>query len=168
MGYNTDFEGEFTLSKTLDENHRAYLKAFANTRRMMRDNQMLSGFEDPIRESVGLPLGNDGGYYVASTGFRGQDRDDSIINYNRPPTSQPGLWCHWLPNDEGTAIIWDGGSSFYDYVEWIDYIITHFVSTWGYTLNGEIYWYGDDREDTGIIQIKDNVINIKRGKIEYE
>ena len=37
MGYSTDFYGEFTLNKKLDEKLHAYLKKFSESRRMKRD-----------------------------------------------------------------------------------------------------------------------------------
>ena len=79
MGYTTDFEGEFYFKKPLEKKHIAYLQAFANTRRMMRDGRIASEFSDPIRVNTGLPIGEDGCYYVGASGLKGQDRDESIV-----------------------------------------------------------------------------------------
>ena len=32
---------------------------------------------------------------------------DALIDYNRSPHTQPGLWCHWIPTANGKAIEWD-------------------------------------------------------------
>ncbi len=120
MGYTTDFEGKFELNKPLEENHKGYLLAFAGTRRVKRDEKIASTLEDPIRNSVSLPIGKDGSFFVGGKGFCGQDKDESIIDYNNPPSGQPALWCQWIPNELGTVIEWDGNEKFYCYVEWID------------------------------------------------
>lgn len=184
MGYTTDFYGEFRLDRPLTPEHKAYLEAFAGTRRMKRDAAKASLLPDPVREAAGLPIGEDGAYFVGSGGYRGQDRDDSIVDYNTPPLQptydkyrpdfqaylaaeqqaiadgvcQPGLWCQWLPNEDGTAIKWDEGEKFYYYVEWLEYLIRHFLAPWGYTLNGEVSWQGEESEDRGVIYVKDNVV----------
>lgn len=159
MGYSTDFEGQFNLDKPLTVAHAAYLKKFAETRRMQRQvNYRLVDMTDPTREAVGLPLGEEGGYFVGSTGYRGQGWDDSTSDYNSPPKGQPGLWCQWVPNEQGTAIVWDEGEKFYNYVAWIVYLIEHFLKPWGYTLSGTVSWQGEDIGDHGMIIINDNEV----------
>lgn len=158
MGYTTEFSGKFELDKPLNEYHLAYLEMFNETRRMKRDVDKLDG---SILEDVGLPLGTEGEYYVVDDGNFGQTRDDSIVDYNYPPRTQPGLWCGWRPNEEGTAIEWDGGEKFYYYIQWIEYIIGNFISRWGYTLNGTVKWTGEDIHDIGIITVENNKISVK-------
>lgn len=157
MGYTTDFEGKFTLNKPLAPEHAAYLRAFSGTRRMKRDPIIAEKLieADAIRTKVGLPIGPDAAYFIGS-GSYGQNRDGSIIDYNRAPDGQPGLWCQWVPNEDGTAIEWDGDEKFYKYVPWLKYIIHHFLATWGYVLNGEVVWEGEESSDVGKIVVKDN------------
>lgn len=140
--------------------------------------------------------GKDGEYFVGGTGSFGQDRDASIIDYNTPPGQlgynekeipwderyeennrrnemgecQPSLWCQWEIGDFANEPVlqWDGGEKFYNYVEWLKYLINHFFSKWGVILNGEIDWYGEDREDIGKIVVKDNVVTVKTGTIVYD
>lgn len=168
MGYTTDFYGEFNLDKPLTEAHKNYLEKFAEMRRMKRDADVASKMDDPIRIAAGLPIGVEGGYFVNGAGDFGQDNDASVTNSNYPPAGQPGLWCHWVPNNEGTAIIWDGGEKFYDYVEWIEYLVEHFIKPWGYVLNGDVEWAGEDHNDRGMICIKNNVVKVKVAKIVFE
>jgi hypothetical protein len=160
MGYTTQLEGQFNLDKPLTVAHMAYLKKFAETRRMRRqaDTYYLEDMADLTREAVGLPLGDEGGYFVGETGMMGQTHDASIIDYNSPPKGQPGLWCQWEPNAQGTAIVWDGSEKFYEYVKWIKYLIEHFLQPWGYIANGEVKWQGENDADTGTIIIKDNAV----------
>lgn len=169
MGYSTDFYGSFKLDKPLTDEHRTYLELFNSTRRMARDAADASLLPDQVRFAAGLPIGEQGGYYVGALGHAGQDEDASIIEYNDPPKGQPGLWCQWMPDDGGDdAIVWDQGAKFYYYVEWLEYIIEHFLQPWGYVLNGEVEWNGEDRDDIGQICVKDNVVETKHGKIVYE
>ena len=156
MGYTTDFSGEFWCDPPLSAKHREYLEKFNETRRMKRNPSALPN--DPVRAAVGLPEGPEGAYFVGGGGSYGQDRDDSILDYNDPPSGQPGLWCQWTPSKSGEAIHWDGGEKFYNYVEWIEYLVEHFLKPWGYTLEGSVQWVGEDPTDVGTISIVDNVV----------
>jgi hypothetical protein len=167
MGYTTDFEGQFRVEPTLRNDHRVYLNTFSETRRMKRDPKEAEKLSDKIRESVGLPIGVDGEYFVGGKGNFGQGTDDSIRNYNDSPVTQPGLWCHWTPSQDGTAIEWDGGEKFYEYVDWLQYIIDNFMKRWGYVLNGEVRWQGEDHSDMGKIIVVDNEITTKKGYVRY-
>ena len=168
MGYHTDFFGEFTVTPTLQEHHKNYLMAFNETRRMKRNPVILEEFEDPLREAVGLPIGIDGEYFVNGSGFKGQGKDRSIIDYNIPPKTQPGLWCGWTPSGCGNYILWNEMEKFYDYIDWLSYIILNFLITWGYKLNGEVEWQGEDRDDIGLIIVEANLIHTKQGRIVFE
>lgn len=90
MGYTTDFWGNFTVTPELKQEHADYVNRFSDTRRMKRDASVLVSFEDPLREAVGLPIGEEGAYYVGDTEFRGQGRDASVVDYNRPLPANPG------------------------------------------------------------------------------
>ena len=138
--------------------HAAYLQKFSRTRRMKRDAIRAAEMPDPIREAVGLPMGPEGAYSWAVCGYWGDDRDESILDYNEPPKGQPGLWCQWVPDADGIAIKWSGGEKFYRYVQWLRYLIEHFHAPWGYILNGKMTWQGEENEDQGTIVVTDNVV----------
>lgn len=154
VGYTTDFEGSFYITPTLKPEDRKYLVAFANTRRMKRN--------------LGPVYGVEGEFYVEGTGFAGQDEDLNIIDYNRPPSTQPGLWCQWEPNEDGTTFGWNGTEKFYNYVEWLAYLISNIFIPRGYTLNGEVEWIGEDSNDFGKIQVVGNAIRVAEGMKSYE
>ena len=176
MGYTTDFCGKFNLDRPLSSAHKLYLEHFAGTRRMKRDARQTILMADPVRLACNLPIGENGAYFVGAKSLErdgecdtcaGQSRTTDIKDYNHPPSGQPGLWCQWIPNDDGTAIEWDGGEKFYDYVDWIKYLIAHFLTPWGYAVNGEVTWTGEDRDDLGQILIQNNAVRVRRGVVAY-
>jgi hypothetical protein len=141
--------------------HASYLQAFTWSRRMRRDRAKARLLPDPIRESVGLTVGFQGGYFVGGGGYRGQDRDESILEYNVPPDDQPSLWCSWMVNEERTAII-GGADHGSDHDEWLEYLIEHFLLPWGYVVNGRVKWQGSDPPDQGTICVVENMIEVGR------
>lgn len=171
MGYTTDFSGSFEVTPALNPAQVAYLQAFSNTRRMARDESITAARLDLVRQAVGLPVGPQGGYFVGAAGPNAgqEDRDPStgILDYNSPPAGQPGLWCQWTANDAGTEIEWDGGEKFYDYVEWMKYIVEHFLKVWGCVVNGEIKWVGEESDDRGMIRAINNKILALNGTTVY-
>ena len=164
MGYSTDFVGGFKFNKPLTAPQVAYLKKFNETRRVKRNPLTAERLGDPIREAVGLPVGDSGGYFTGGLGDFGQDHDGSILDGNSPPVGQPGLWCQWTPSDDGTVLSWDGGEKFYNYVEWLKYIIEHFLTPWGVTITGVVRWRGEEFSDTGSIVVTDNVVDVQDGE----
>jgi hypothetical protein len=159
MGYTTEFTGKFNLDKPLAPEHFSYLRKFNDTRRMKRSEVVAARLQDPVRVATGLPVGEEGEFFVGAGGMAGQDRDESVVDYNRPPKTQPGLWCGWTVNDHANAIIWDGAEKFYNYVEWLKYIVEKFLKPWGYVLYGNMRWQGEDMSDTGYIVVKDNEVS---------
>ena len=90
---------------------------------------------------------------------------------NGDPTGIEGQiedgYCQWVPTDDGKAIHWDSGEKFYDYVEWLKWIIDKLLKPEGFILNGEVEWDGEESGDVGKIIVKDNVIVVQNGKITY-
>jgi hypothetical protein len=166
---------------------------FADTRRMTRDEFKVAAMKAEGRgntrcfkllEELGLPIGAKGEFYCG-TGLAGQDgghfnssTDNSVVEYNQAPgvgkwgdtkpkatcIGQPGLWCQWNPSDDGTEIVWDGSEKFYNYVEWLEYLIANFLKPWGYKVNGMVEWKGEDSQDIGVIEVVDNVVETHEGK----
>lgn len=151
MGYTTEFEGKFKLNKELDEDTYEFLIKLAKTRRMKRDVSIL--------KSMGYKgdYGVDGEFFVYGAGDFGQGYDESIIDFNRPPKTQPGLWCQWIPTEDRAHIEWDGGEKFYNYKEWLKYIIDNILKPRGYLLSGEVTYQGEDFGDFGEIVLKNNI-----------
>lgn len=150
MGYTTEFSGRVAIVPPLDKDEIEFLTKFNRTRRMARRK---------------------GPYFVDGTGAYGQGRDDDIIDYNVPAAGQPGLWCQWVPTEDGAFLQWDGGEKFYSAADWMEYVIEHFVKAEPiaggqlkflkpHVCNGEIEASGEERGDLWKLVVKDNAVSV--------
>lgn len=153
MGYNTDFNGGLTASIPLTTDQKEYINTFSRIRHMKRDVSVLQTL---YKGKYGLD-----GKYGKEGEFFCKDEEDqkSIIDHNIPPSTQPGLWCQWYMR-ESDYLEWDGGEKFYDYIEWLKYLMDNFFTPWGVLFNGQIEWRGESWEDTGTIIVKNNKIEV--------
>ncbi|MGN6107778.1 MAG: hypothetical protein ACTHU0_21910 [Kofleriaceae bacterium] len=69
-----------------------------------------------------------------------------------------------MPNADGSALLWDQNEKFYEYIPWLEYLITTYLKPWGYTLNGKVTWQGEHMDDRGQITVKNNRVSSKRLK----
>lgn len=159
MGYTTEFRGRFQIEPPLTAAQVAYLCAFNETRRMKRNAALTALRSDPLRVAVALPLGEAGEFFVGEEGFAGQHEGPDVVDGNGPPPTQPGPWCQWRPTDDGHFLEWDGNEKFYDYTEWLDYMIGCFFRPWGCVLNGQVAWFGEDHNDVGRLVVRDNKVS---------
>lgn len=158
MGYTTTFTGKFKCEPALNADQVAYLTRFSETRRMKRDEKIVETFADPLRVAVGLPVGEEGEFFVGDGENFGQNRDASVIDFNRAPSTQHHLWCDWSPSENGKHIAWSGGEKFYRYVQWIEYIQDSILNNWGVKLSGAVKWKGESPSDRGVIVIKNGSV----------
>lgn len=162
MGYSTEFEGQFEVNPPLRPHHLAYLKAFSKMHHVQHDARIVGLLPDPLRKAVGLPVGVEGEYFVNPDA---EAYHRAVLHHGRYPETQPGLNCDWTPTDDGTAIIWNGVEKFYNYVEWLEYLMKNFLTPWGYEVSGSVSWQGDDSDDVGDIFVESNgVIFIESNK----
>lgn len=170
MGYSTDFTGGFDIVKVREDamdfdRLAGYVNRFADVRHMKRDNDVIKGFFRawPLLGFEG-DLGRDGEFFVGGLGFCGQDDDPSVVDHNRPGGSCPGLWCHWVV--EGKKLTWDGGEKFYNYTEWLYYLMANFFGPAGYAIEGTVEYQGDDFGDRGTITVRNGeVVSQKTGPL---
>lgn len=70
----------------------------------------------------------------------------------------PGIWCDWRVNDEG-KLYWSGAEKFYNYVEWLEFLIQKFFKPNGYRIYGRVSFRGERPKDVGYIEIeKDHAV----------
>lgn len=168
MGYSTDFYGSLKFNKPVAPWLVEYVNKFSETRRMKRDPEKIKEqFPNWGQLCFNGELGEDGEYFIGGTGIFGQNADISVLDENRPASTQPGLWCQWIINEKDNCLEWDGGEKFYEYEEWLDYLIDNFFEPLGYTLNGDIQWQGEDSDDCGTIHVENNFISTEMGMHVY-
>lgn len=143
MGYSTDFSGKFNLNKELTIGLHLFLVNLNKTRRVATnaDNKV---------------YGYEGEYDVHQVGKR--------FDNNRQPSTQPNLYCQWVPTKDGLSIEWDGNEKFYGYIEWLSYIIHKILIPNYYVLNGKVTWQGEEVGDVGEIEVIDNEIHVHQFK----
>lgn len=194
MGYQTDFEGYFTIGLKLDliKNQEEmkkplslkeivtqgktilddlnelqtlkFINSLANTRRMKRDTTTLSEMYNVSSTYFGI----EGEFFLNphDLSSHGQSNDKSIIDYNQYPSTQPGLWLQWnvVTKNDGFVLEWDQNEKFYCHEEWLRYLIDNFFIPKNMVLNGKISWYGEEEEDCGDYIIVDNVLTVLFGQ----
>lgn len=69
----------------------------------------------------------------------------------------PGIWCQWIVNENG-KLEWNGGEKFYNYVEWLQYLVDNIFIPSGYVISGRVRYIGERFDDVGVIYVKDNII----------
>jgi len=74
----------------------------------------------------------------------------------------PGIWCQWRVGDDGQSLEWDRGEKFYDYVEWLAYIVKYILMPAGYELSGTVAYQGERVKDGGRIAVMQNKIQVIR------
>lgn len=145
MGYTTNFTGSIAISPPLNAEETKYLTSFVDSRRYDRV---------------------EGPYAIEGVA----DRDSSASGYNKAAEGQPGLWCQWIPNEDGTELEWDGGEKFYESEAWMRYLIEHFLQPGAHaaaqlpflqanhTLNGTITAQGEEPEDRWLLIVTNNTV----------
>ena len=164
MGYQTWFTGGLEFDKPVSEELKNYINEFSRIRHMVRDPQkIVEIFPNWEKYCFNGNLGANGEYFVGEHEINCLTNysDTSVVNGNRPPKTQPGLWCQWVI--EGNELVWDQGEKFYEYEEWLIYLIDNFIAPSGYKLNGEIQFQGEDEDDFGVICVVDNEVELKYG-----
>jgi hypothetical protein len=167
VGYSTYFKGQVNVFPALSQEHINYLTNFADIRHVARNNEKIplderASFWDEAMQRRFLSQGKpevEGEFYID-----GEDDDSSVLDTNRPPKSQPGLWCGWVPSEDGKMIVHDGGEKFYYYVEWLQYICKTFLAPAGYLANGIVGWQGEEVGDVGRIDVVNN--NVAACKVD--
>ena len=164
MGYTTQFEGGFKVNKKLDKDVADLINGITTTRRMKRDINKLAEKLNISKELSLMKFGIEGEFYYDKEDFKnfGQSKDDTVIDYNKPPSTQPSLWCQWYYFEKDNEIRWDLGEKFYNYVDWINYIIKKILAPRNYYLNGEVTWQGEEDDDKGFIEIKNNILTVSQ------
>lgn len=165
MGYNTKFVGEFILDRELENETFNLLYNLAKTRRVSRNISVLVRIDNISEQDAKEKYGTEGEFYfsekpshIAENGVYKRVKDETVLDNNLPPATQPSLWCGWIPTEDKRKIIWDGNEKFNQSVEWIEYIIHRILSPKDYEINGQMNCYGEVSTDSWKIVIKNNKV----------
>lgn len=162
MGYTTEFEGEFLIEPPLSTKLTKYINRFSNVRHMKRNIEKTKELYPNWRDfCFRCRLGYEGEYFAIESDDYGQEYTSDIIDYNEPPETQPGLWCDWfVPEDDPSVLRWDGSEKFYDYKEWLEYLIKNFLEPNGHVVNGTVRFEGENPDDKGYLYVNDNKVEM--------
>lgn len=167
MGYNTDFDGYFEFQNPVSEEIRDYINTFCRTRHCIRDNdkikKLVTDWEEKTYPLDKGNLGKNGEFFVfdhidMSRDDFDFDEKNLVIDYN-DNGKMPELWCQWIITDDCKYLEWDGGEKFYNYIEWLNYLIDNFFKPYNIILNGKVRFRGEDFDDMGEINIVDNTVS---------
>ena len=163
MGYTTWFEGGLTPNKPFKKEFINYINDFSEKRHEPRDVEIIKRSDpDWAKHCLDGNLGPYGMYYVG--GF-----DEEIIDRSAAKGyTCPGYWCDWHINEKTEVVEWNGAEKFYEYTDWLIFLIENFFEPAGYILNGEFIWIGEDSEDRGKISVVNNKVSEFLGEIVYE
>ena len=157
--------------------HKAYLRRFSEIRHLPLQEERLQSLSDPLRLAVGLPVGTHGMYF---TGMIEGDPNhsyglvqDALLEYScalprtdvlavqeNEPSLFPSRYCQWEPTRNGKGIEWSQGDKFYGDVEWLRFLLEHFLLPWGYDLTGAVSYQGEQGEHGKIIVENHQVMKV--------
>jgi hypothetical protein len=66
-------------------------------------------------------------------------------------------FCNW--KTDGSRLFSPANKAYYAQ-EWLRDMVEYFFKPNGYTLNGKVEWNGEDKNDSGVISVYDNIIYI--------
>lgn len=184
MGYTTDFYGTFSISGNITYKLVKYIDAFSAMRHCAIDPDFFkSHFPDWKEYGFNGNIGKHGEYIAIPSEniYDLQAKYPDYVETNRYNIGIPfGYWCHWnfLDNsenplfDDGIELVdvdeligkkqlrfgWDGSEKFYDYEDWLRFMIFHFFIPSGVFLNGATLAVGEGDGDAKYIIIKNNEV----------
>ena len=154
-----EITGTLKITPEPNESIKNLLQGLNRTRRMARDIGKLAELNNISPVMAERLYGKEGELYYEDFPNSDQTRDPSIIDYNRPPGNQPSLWNNWILDPETSTLSWEPHDKFYNYREWLTYIIDDILAPDGYKVNGYIKWVGDEHPlDRGYTCVNNNII----------
>jgi len=159
MGHTTDFVGHIDIEPALNQDEMEYLTAFSLSRRFARP---------------------EGPYAVPGNPMAARDVEREAVDvdtYNTIAPGQPRLYCQWVPCLDGCCLAFDGHEKFYAPVDWMRYLIQHFLKpgakasrsglpafehfTFDHQLDGMVVGCRRDTKELFAIQVRDNRVTKK-------
>ena len=77
---------------------------------------------------------------------------------------KPSIWLQWIVVDgfdnDNHWLVWDGNEKFYNYIEWLEYLIKYFFKPNNLSITGRVRWRGEEFDDMGTINVEDNEVEV--------
>jgi hypothetical protein len=144
MGYDTKFTGRFALSGPLSTEECTILEA-------VHEHRHQADLELPYAVLEERPVKIEREIFKPC--YIGEWFNDN--------EKYPSSYCQWTVSPNKRALVWDKGEKFYNYVSWLEYLISHLFAVWGVQLSGTVNWKGANRGDRGSITVEGDRINVK-------
>lgn len=76
----------------------------------------------------------------------------------------PKGYMQWVPDESLKHIVWDQNEKFYDYEQWLKWIVAALAS-WGIEAAGSFKWQGESVGDIGELLVVDGHVTSYEGKV---
>jgi hypothetical protein len=83
-------------------------------------------------------------------GIDGRDMED--------PCAPKDGYCQWQLTKDCRGIEWDHGEKFYNYVEWLQYLIDNVLTPHDVTLSGSVNYSGEEADDNGVLVVENGSV----------
>jgi hypothetical protein len=78
--------------------------------------------------------------------------DPETRTETNPGIRCPSGYCQWTPTRMGDGLKWDGGEKVYEYVEWLEVVVS-LLDDLGHEVSGSIKWAGETSDDRGVLAV---------------
>jgi len=78
--------------------------------------------------------------------------------------AMPDSYLQWVPSEDLQALVYDDNEKFYEYKDWLKWVLSHWIGRWGIVANGEILWSGEETDDNGILKVENNILVVVESK----
>ena len=78
---------------------------------------------------------------------------------------KPSIWLQWIVVDgyknDNHYLVWDSNEKFYNYIEWLEYLIKYFFKPNNLSISGRVRWRGEEFDDIGTICVENNEVEVR-------
>jgi len=84
-------------------------------------------------------------------------QDDAYSKYNK---EHPDSYNQWEPLKDGTGLCWNGGEKFYNYTEWLQWLIDNYLLPRNIHASGIIRYQGEEIGDVGRLEVEGDKVTV--------
>lgn len=94
-----------------------------------------------------------------------------LLEFNEDPENipapHPSSYMQWVPGKNLDSIGWDGGEKFYDYAEWLQWLVG-WLAARGIESVGILSWSGEQAGDTGTLTVFDGRVESRANGVKTD